>query len=98
MCAALCKGASRSDDIQAFVAAWHAMTAALRCRVYLVWVPSRANPADEVSRDDISRVVSDDEVRRLRLPKWAARQPAKPLQDIVKSATAAALAKLRGQR
>ena len=34
VCAALCRVASRSDDIQAFVTAWHAMAVALRCRVY----------------------------------------------------------------
>ena len=63
-------------------------------RVCFEWVPSHANPADELSRGGISRYVSDDKVRRLRLPELAVRQPARPLQDIVKSATAAAVAKL----
>ncbi len=55
--------------------------------MYFEWVPSHANPADELSRDGTSRFVSDDKVRRFRLPAWAVRQPAQPLQDIVKSAS-----------
>ena len=50
VCCALTNGCSRSRDIQTLCTAWHAMCMVFRCRVWIEWVPSDSNPADELSR------------------------------------------------
>ena len=50
VCCALTKGSSKSRDIQTLSTAGHAMCMVLKCRVWIEWVPSDCNPADELSR------------------------------------------------
>ena len=83
VCAALCKGASRSEDIQAFTTAFHTMIVKLNVRIWFEWVPSKANPADELSRQGSSPFVASSEVHPLRLPLWADRRRSRRLADIV---------------
>ncbi len=83
VCAALCKGASRSDDIQAFTTAFHTMVTKLHARVWFEWVPSQANPADELSRRGSSPFVASSEVHPLRLPARADRRRSRRLADVI---------------
>ena len=83
VCAALCKGASRSDDIQAFTTAFHTMVAKLHARIWFEWVPSQANPADGLSRQGSSAFVARSEVHHLRLPAWADRRRSRRLADVI---------------
>ena len=71
VCAALCKDASRSDDIQTFITCWHELARCLGCRVWFEWVPSKANPADELSRQATSQYI--EKVENLILPAWSDR-------------------------
>ena len=71
VCAALCKGASHSGDIQTFVTAFHTTCLQLGIRVWIQWVPSDANPSDEPSRSGTCKYCS--QVERLRLPGWSRR-------------------------
>ncbi len=82
-CAALCKGASRSDGTQAFTTAFHTMIVKLNIRIWFEWVPSEASPADESSRQGSSPFVASLEVHPLRLPLWADRRRSRRLADIV---------------
>ncbi len=80
VCAALGKGASRSDDIQAFITAFHTMIVKLNVRIWFEWIPSKANPADELSRQggfSFCRQLG------LRLPLRADRRRSRRLADVV---------------
>jgi hypothetical protein len=81
VCAALAKGASSSADIQAFATAWHAQCFVLGVRVWIEWIPSAANPADELSREGTSRFTRS--VPGLVLPRWADRNLSRSLADMV---------------
>ena len=72
VCGALAKGTSKSRDIQHYATAWHILTLHLRCRVWIEWVPSEANPADKLSREGLAPFVpSSGEVDTMVLPSWA---------------------------
>ena len=57
--AALVHGYSGVPDSARLVHAFHAQNLGLQARVWLEWVPSKANPSDEPSRVDLSGVVWD---------------------------------------
>ncbi len=82
VCAALCKGASLSEDVQAFTTAFHTIVK-LNVRIWFEWVPSKANLADELSRQGSSPFVASSEVHPLRLPLWADRRRSRRLADTV---------------
>ena len=67
ICAALAKGASRAVDLQILCAGFHALAQRLGIRVWVEWIPSHANPADELSRYFYSRFCK---VGTLTLPSW----------------------------
>ena len=72
VCCALTKGSSRSRDIQTLTTAWHAMCMVLRCRVWIEWVPTDCNPADELSRYGTAYFEQDREkISEMILPEWA---------------------------
>jgi hypothetical protein len=72
VCCALTKGSSKSRDIQTLSTAWHAMCMVLRCRVWIEWVPTDCNPADELSRYGTAYFEQDrDKIFEMILPEWA---------------------------
>ena len=72
VCCALTKGSSRSRDIQTLTTAWHAMCMMLRCRVWIEWVPTDCNPADELSRYGTAYFEQDRaKISDMILPEWA---------------------------
>ena len=81
VCAALAKGATKSDDLQAFTTAWHARAHKLGVRVWFEWVDSKSNPADELSRWQTS--IFTRVVKPLILPKWAVRSRSRSLRQVL---------------
>ena len=79
VCAALAKGCSKSEDLQAYTTCWHRLAQLLGCRVWFEWVDSKSNPADELSRKGTSEYSKDVEI--LRLPKWADRSVPQSLAE-----------------
>ena len=72
VCCALTKGSGRSRDIQTFSTAWHALCLSLRIRVWIEWVPSDSNPADELSRWGTAYFEQDPtNITEMTLPEWA---------------------------
>ena len=72
VCCALTKGSSRSRDIQTLTTAWHAMCMTLHCRVWIEWVPTKCNPADDLSRLGTAYFERNrDSIWPLILPDWA---------------------------
>ena len=72
VCGALAKGTSKSRDIQHLSTAWHILTLHLRCRVWIEWVPSEANPADRLSREGLAPFQpTQNRVDEMLLPSWA---------------------------
>ena len=72
VCCALTKGCSKSRDIQTLSTAWHAMCMVLRCRVWIEWVLSNCNPADELSRYGTAFFEQDRaHIADMILPEWA---------------------------
>ena len=72
VCCALTKGCSKSRDIQTLSTAWHAMCMVLKCRVWIEWVPSDCNPADELSRYGTALFEQDKAtITYMILPEWA---------------------------
>ena len=71
VCCALIKGCSRSWDIQILCTAWHIFCFKWDMKVWIEWVPSKANPADILSREKKSLYrptsgIVDDMI----LPDW----------------------------
>ena len=96
VCASLTKGASKSDDLQLFTTAWHCELRTLCCRVWIEWVPSHTNPADELSRHKLSRYTEPpyaaNTVERLKLPCWTLRNANTPLAPALRHLVCASAA------
>ena len=81
---ALTKGSSSSHGIHCYTTGWHAMATFIRCRIWLEWVPSHANPADELSRAGTTPYqLHNQEVLPLELPRWADRSQYNNLEEIL---------------
>ena len=55
VCAALAKGASRALDLQLFTTAVHGFCHRWHINLWVEWVPTKENPADELSRAGTSK-------------------------------------------
>ena len=66
-CAALASGVSSAPDLQALVSASHFLADLFRMRIWIEWIPSKSNPADELSREGFSKWTQS--VERMRLPR-----------------------------
>ena len=89
VCACLCKGASRSRDIQHLSTAWHILCQHLQCGIWIEWVPSEANPADILSRQHRSEEpvldLFDPSSRHylpMVLPGWANQSKYNTIQKV----------------
>ena len=72
VCCAMTKGCSKPRDIQTLSTVWHAMCMVLKCRVWIEWVPSDCNPADEISRYGTAFFEQDRaHIAEIILPEWA---------------------------
>jgi hypothetical protein len=70
---ALVSGASIAEDLQELVCFFHFLCSSLHCGVWIEWVPSHANAADEPSRSGTSPLCP---CRELRIPEGALRHQA----------------------
>ena len=69
VCFGIAKGASRAHDIVFFLCLLHALCRQYHIGLYVEWVRSEANPADELSRKATSPFCSV--VERMLLPAWS---------------------------
>ena len=84
VCCALTKGASRSWDIQAMTSAWHLFCLTCGCRIWIEYVPSKANPADILSRDGVSLYeTASGAVDPLMLPTWVDMRGGRNISEIL---------------
>ena len=91
VCCALTKGCSRSWDIQIMATGWHLAGLSLGCRIWIEWVPSKANPADILSREHKSLYeLSSGKVAPLNLPEWVDLRGGRDIDEILDRCEAAA--------
>ena len=83
VCAALCKGTSRSTDIQVYSTAFHAWCYQYHISPWIQWVPSDTNPADEPSRSGVSCFCK--EIHPIQLPGWANRKAYPDATSVIKN-------------
>ena len=68
VCAAIASGASAAEDLHALVAGLHWFCAERHIGLWVEWLPSGTNPADQPSRAGVSSLVP--ETVSLRIPDW----------------------------
>ena len=69
VCFGIAKGASRAHDIVFVLCLLHVLCRRYHIGLYVEWVKSEANPADEISREATSPFCSV--VERMLLPAWS---------------------------
>jgi hypothetical protein len=79
-CAAIAKGASRATDLQLFTTALHALCFHWHIALWVEYVPTGANPADELSRVGSSPYVKAP--TRLMMPAWSVTSSCEPVSAL----------------
>lgn len=82
--AAIAKEASRAAHLQPFTTALHALCHHWHIALWVEYVPTAANPADELSRAGTSPYVAAP--KRLMMPSWSISSSSDPLSALERNA------------